>query len=163
MDRIFGGIKNFIRETVNDIKGFFDFEWDLPKIKVPHFTATGAFSLNPLRVPKFDIQWYAKGGILNSPTIFGANGSQLMGGGEAGQEAVLPIELLRKYIREENNISKNELIAALIDVFGELVLAPEIAVYLGNEKLTDTMSDAVRVKIGERQNVRWRSKGNAYV
>lgn len=163
VDRIFGGIKNFIRETVNDIKGFFDFEWDLPKIKVPHFTATGVFSLNPLRVPKFDIQWYAKGGILNSPTIFGANGSQLMGGGEAGQEAVLPIELLRKYIREENNISKNELIAALIDVFGELVLAPEIAVYLGNEKLTDTMSDAVRVKIGERQNVRWRSKGNAYV
>lgn len=163
VNRIFGGIKNFIRETVNDIKGFFDFEWDLPKIKVPHFTATGAFSLNPLRVPKFDIQWYAKGGILNSPTIFAANGSQLMGGGEAGQEAVLPIELLRKYIREENNISKNELIAALIDVFGELVLAPEIAVYLGNEKLTDTMSDAVRVKIGERQNVRWRSKGNAYV
>ena len=67
------------------------------------------------------------------------------------------------FYSKQLRISKNELIAALIDVFGELVLAPEIAVYLGNEKLTDTMSDAVRVKIGERQNVRWRSKGNAYV
>lgn len=163
VNRIFGGIKDFIGETVKSIRRFFDFDWELPKIKLPHFSISGGFSLNPPRIPKFSIAWYAKGGILNSPTIFGMNGSQFMGGGEAGQEAVLPVELLKKFIREENQLNNHELVAAIMDVFKEIVFSPEIILYLGNEKLTDAMSDAVRVKIGERQSARWRAKGNAYV
>lgn len=69
--------------------------------KVPHFTFTG--SMNPLKwadegTPKIGVEWYAKGGVLNEPTVFGMNGPNLMVGGEAGPEAVAPIETLMKYI-----------------------------------------------------------------
>ena len=42
-------------------------------------------------MPSISIEWYAKGGIMTKPTIFGANGNNLMVGGEAGNEAVLPL------------------------------------------------------------------------
>ena len=48
--------------------------------------------------PSISIDWYARGGILTSPTIFGWNGNSLLGGGEAGAEAVLPIDTLQAYI-----------------------------------------------------------------
>lgn len=69
--------------------------------KLPHFTITG--SLNPLSwidngMPSIGVEWYAKGGILTEPTIFGMNGPNAMVGGEAGPEAVAPIETLMKFI-----------------------------------------------------------------
>lgn len=160
VNRIFGSIKEFIKNTIDKIKGFFDFEWKLPKISLPRFKIDGRFSLSPPSVPKFSVEWFAKGGILNRPTIFGMNDGSFMGGGEAGKEAVLPIELLRKYIREENQSSMNELIVALMSIFNDLVISPEINLYVGNEKLVEVFTEAVRVKIGERQNARWRGKGN---
>ncbi|HIH8009865.1 TPA: phage tail tape measure protein, partial [Streptococcus suis] len=42
-------------------------------------------------LPKIGVEWYSKGGILTKPTAFGINGNQLMVGGEAGKEAVLPL------------------------------------------------------------------------
>ena len=57
-----------------------------------------------------------KGGILNKPTLFGQNGGELMGGGEAGPEAVLPIRLLKEYIREENNLNNKNLVSAFIEL-----------------------------------------------
>ena len=120
----FGGIADFIKGVINKIKGFFNFEWKLPKIKLPHFKASGEWSLVPPKVPKFSVDWYANGGILNSPTIFGSNGNSLMGGGEAGKEAVLPIDLLRSYIREENQ-GNNEVLAQMMHTV--------FLVYAGNE------------------------------
>lgn len=80
---------------------------------MPHFKASGEWSLSPLKVPKFSVDWYANGTILNRPTIFGQNGNSFMGGGEAGKEAVLPIELLKSYMREENE-SNNSVLASMI-------------------------------------------------
>lgn len=91
--------KDFVYEMIEKIKGFFKFEWSLPHLKLPHVTITGEFSLMPPSVPHFGLEWYAKGGILEAPTIFGANGNTLMGGGEAGPEAVAPISELMKYVR----------------------------------------------------------------
>lgn len=65
-----------------------------PDIKLPHFKIDGEFSLNPPSVPSLGVEWYAEGGILTKPTIFGMNGNRAMVGGEAGPEAVLPIEKL---------------------------------------------------------------------
>lgn len=98
---VFEGAKEIVSNAIDKIKGFFNFDWSLPSLKLPHLSITGSFSLNPTSVPSFGIEWYAKGGILSGPTIFGALGDNLLGGGEAGQEVVLPIELLRTYIREE--------------------------------------------------------------
>lgn len=82
-----------VKDAVDRIKGFFDFEWKLPDIKLPHFSISGEFSLVPPSVPHIDVDWYAKamrnGMILNGPTIFGAQNGRLMGGGEAGPEVVV--------------------------------------------------------------------------
>lgn len=63
----------------------------LPHIKLPHFSVSGSFSLDPPSVPHLSVDWYKEGGIMMDPTIFGINGSSLMAGGEAGPEAILPL------------------------------------------------------------------------
>ena len=91
--------KDKIKGIIDKIKGFFDnLKLKFPKIKMPHFTIKGKFSLDPPSVPKLAIDWYKEGGILTKPTIFGVNGNRLMAGGEAGAEAVLPIDKLEGYI-----------------------------------------------------------------
>lgn len=91
-----------VKNLIDRMKGLFNFSWNLPNIKLPHFSINGSFSLDPPSVPHLDIEWYKKGAVLNSPTIFGINPhtNNLMAGGEAGAEAVLPIKVLKSYIIE---------------------------------------------------------------
>ena len=76
--------KSAVQSGVDALKSIFDFEWHLPKLELPHIKITGGFSLNPPSFPSFDVSWYARGGVFNSPSIIGV--------GEAGQEAVMPLE-----------------------------------------------------------------------
>lgn len=139
------------------MKGLFNFSWSLPKLKLPHFKISGSFSLNPPSVPSFGIDWYKKGAILNQPTIFGLNpfSGSLMVGGEAGAEAIAPIDTLQDYVRQavkkenENNtlntlflnmyellkhylpmLSKRQLVLDTGAIVGEL--SPYIDYTLGN-------------------------------
>lgn len=159
VDEVFGKVVSTIRGAVDKIKGFFDFEWELPKIKLPHFKISGAFSLVPPRTPKISVDWYANGGILNRPTVFAQNGNKLMAGGEAGPEAILPIELLKKYIREENRINNSKLIELLTGALELLNITPEVNVYLGDEQLTQKITDKVKTKISNEQKVYLRARG----
>ncbi|MDN5402869.1 MAG: phage tail tape measure protein [Lactococcus sp.] len=96
--------KNKISGIIDAIKGFFsNLNIKLPKIDMPplpHFSLQGKFSLAPPSVPKLSVDWYAKGGILTKPTIFGSNGGTFMGGGEAGKEAVAPLSDLMAYVEK---------------------------------------------------------------
>lgn len=83
--------RDAVKTAIDKMRSFFNFEWSLPKIKLPHISISGEFSLNPPRAPKFGIEWYKKGGIMTMPTAFGMNGNNLMVGGEAGHEAILPL------------------------------------------------------------------------
>lgn len=88
------GAKDLVSSAISAIKGLFNFSVSWPHIPLPHFSVSG--SANPLDwlskgVPSISIEWYAKGGIMTKPTIFGTNGNNLMVGGEAGNEAVLPL------------------------------------------------------------------------
>ena len=88
--------KNFVGKTIDKIKSFFSFKVELPKIKLPHFGITPkGWKIGDLlkgSIPKLGIDWYAKGGVFEKPTAFGMNGNNVMVGGEAGAEAIVPLE-----------------------------------------------------------------------
>ena len=78
--------KNAIKNMIESIKSFFNFQWAFPKLAMPHFSVSG--SMNPLKwidegVPKISVDWYAKGGIFSGPQVIGV--------GESGDEAVVPL------------------------------------------------------------------------
>lgn len=74
--------RDTVRNVIDSIKGFFNFSWSLPHLKLPHLSISGSFSISPPSVPHFGIDWYAKGGVFNGPSVIGV--------GEAGPEGVVP-------------------------------------------------------------------------
>lgn len=108
-----------VRDAIEKIKGFFNFTWELPHIKLPHFSVSGEFSLNPPSIPHFDVDWYKTGGVFDAPSVIGV--------GEAGPEAVLPLETLWKKLDEiadriiqSGDRHAAEMYEALIAALGEM-------------------------------------------
>lgn len=99
-----------IQEGINNIKNAFNFEWSLPHLNLPHISVYGGEPPYGIggkgSLPQFSIEWYKHGGILNGAQIFGALGRNLLGGGEAGPEAVLP---LRSFYDELSRILDRKL------------------------------------------------------
>lgn len=106
------GARDAVKSAIDKMKSFFNFNWSLPKLKLPHLSVQGTFSITPPSVPKFGIDWYAEGGVFDKPSVIGV--------GEAGQEAVMPIENNTKWIgtlammlgREMSKTSQNRLTPA---------------------------------------------------
>lgn len=135
---IFDTVKETVSGAIDYVKGLFDFEWSLPDLKLPHFSITGSLDLmaNPPSVPKLSVDWYAKAYsdayILNGATIFGSQGSSLLGGGEgAGSEVV---------------VGTNKLVSMMADAvreagYGQTIVIP---VYIGDEKIDEVIVKANR-------------------
>lgn len=122
ISNIMNGAANVVSGAINRIKGFFNFSWSLPHLAMPHPYISGSFSLNPPSVPSFGINWYAKGGILTEPTLFSLNPKtgRASVGGEAGDEAVAPIDTLLAYIRTAVGEQNGDL-AGKLDALIELL------------------------------------------
>lgn len=151
-----------VKKAIDKIKGFFDFKWSFPKLKMPTVGVKGKFSLDPPSVPKFSIKWNAEGGILTKPTIFGAVGNTLLGGGEAGHEAIAPIDLLQQYVGDAVRRENGEIIAVLIEQ--NRVLIDFLQEYMPKSILLDTgaivgeLAPAINTKLGNIY--KYESRGN---
>ena len=91
--------------------------------------------------------------------MFGTNGKELLAGGEAGAEAVLPIDLLRKYIREENQTNNTTLAQMIREALAELSIVAENNVIIGDKKLESTVTDMVIKKISAKVRNKKAAKG----
>ena len=129
--------RDAVRNAIDKIKGFFRFSWSLPKLKMPTFSLKGKFSLSPHSVPKISVKWNAEGGILNRATIFGAAGNTLLGGGEAGAEAIAPIDVLQAYVAAAVRSETVGLAQILVEQFGLLI-----------DFLAEHMPEGVRLDTG---------------
>lgn len=114
--------KNVIKGIIDKIKGFFNFHVSTPHIPLPHFAISPpGWKIGDLvkgKIPSLSIRWYAKGGIFNKPTV-------LSGLGEAGPEAVVPLDKFWRKLEEmqsgdvivnvygSDNMSVNELAEAV--------------------------------------------------
>lgn len=120
--------KDIVKKAIDKMKSFFDFEWSLPKLKLPHFEISGKFSLDPPSVPKFGIEWYKKAMdnpvMFTKPTIFSMNPAtgQAKGAGEAGDELMIGKETMLNMIRQavqegSNNAGMVRLLEILLQWF----------------------------------------------
>ena len=166
---VFNGIKSFLSPVVDWLKGIFNFNWSLPKIKLPHFKISGSFSLNPPSVPHFGIEWYKKamddGMILNQPTIFGYNpkSNRYLAGGEAGSETVVGTESLKEMIRNavasENDylaVRLDRIIALLTQFFSEYAYTEHKTVLSVNGR---ELSVAIATDMDKELGKLWYRKG----
>lgn len=123
-------LRERVSNTARSLKEAFSFEWSLPHLRLPHLRVDWDPVDNVLAqffgvsaFPRLSVQWFAKGGILNGAQIFGRMGSTLLGGGERGREAILPLDtntgwmdVLANRIAQSLNVDGNGDINATINV-----------------------------------------------
>ena len=147
--------KNKVKGVVDAIKGFFSgMKISLPHIKLPHFRVSGKLSIAPPSVPHLSIDWYKKGGIMTSPTIFGMNGSSLMAGGEAGAEAILPLAGFYKQL--EAMISSHLNTSAMEKYLAVIADNSSKGIYLEDGTLVGHLLPAIDGKLGKAQKLQRR-------
>lgn len=126
--------RDLVKGIIDKIKGFFKFEWSLPKLKVPKFSITpsgwGVGDLLKGVIPKLGITWNAKGGVFDKPTLFNY-GNSLQGIGENGAEAVVPLE---------NNL---EWLNKLADMLGDRMSSTPVVLQVDGKTFATTSINAI--------------------
>ena len=168
---VFNGIKSFLNPVISWLKGIFNFSWSLPKIKLPHFSISGSFSLNPPSIPHFSVSWYKKamedGMIMNSPTIFGFDkkSNQFLGGGEAGSETVVGTDnlmgMIQTAVTQQNEalIERFErLISILVQFFPQILSGMQRQVVLDTGAVVGELAPAMDTELG--RIIGYKERGN---
>lgn len=153
-----GNAKEAVFLAIEKIKGFFNFEWKLPNIKLPHFSMDGSFSLNPPSVPKLSVDWYAKAMnspmIMTKPTAFGINkNGEIMGGGETGSEVVSGTDtlmgMIRNAVSEAQGMSKEELYNVIVTAVAYVLKNYGMQLIIGLDMDKDQLFKDIIVKNNE--------------
>lgn len=148
--------KNIVSSGLSKIKGFFSScHLSLPKIRLPHFSINGKLSLNPPSVPKISVSWYKDGGIMTNPTLFGFAGNKAMVGGEAGPEAILPLNNFYKYLDKKLDNDTRPYTYNVNINFGDVTVK--------NESDLNKLTDAINKKLQTLINRNKKLKGDVTV
>ena len=113
------GARESVKKAIDKIKGLFPLKIGkiFSNLKIPKITISGGKAPFGIagkgKLPSFDVQWKAKGAVFDQPTIFSTH-QGLQGVGEAGPEAVAPIDTLQAYIRESVKDKDESMIRVLI-------------------------------------------------
>jgi TP901 family phage tail tape measure protein len=156
---VFTHVKDFISNVVDHIKKIFEFEWKMPDVKLPHFNVDpSGWQIGDLlqgSIPHLDVEWYAKGGVMEEPTAFGVNpkSGATMVGGEAGKEAIAPITVLQEYIKdavEESNSGTYKLVAELLSIIKNyLPNLAELQVVLDTGETVGALASPMNTALGK--------------
>lgn len=147
--------KKIVSDAIDKIKGFFDFSWELPKLKMPHFSISGKFSLNPPEIPRISVDWYRKaynnGVMFNSPTVL-PTAAGLKGFGDgAGAEIVIGANNLMGMVQDA---AGSDALARKVDALTATVAEylPIIAqggnVYLDKNALVGRITPDINKRLG---------------
>lgn len=163
--------KTKVKSVLDSIKNFFaTASWSLPKLKLPHLTISGSFSLNPPSVPSFSVEWYKKAMnnpmILESATAFGINSKgQIMAGGEAGDEVVSGKDTLMEMIAQVVASRNDDLVEMMARIYELLSLfMPQIIYGMEREMVLDSgvlvgqLTPAIDRKLGTIS--KYKARGN---
>ena len=159
---IFESAKSIVSNAINKIKSFFNFSWSLPKIKLPHFSISGKFSLNPPSIPHFSVSWYKKAMdepyMFTKPTLFDVNPATgtAKGAGEAGDEVMIGkdtmLNMIRQAVAAENSALAekfDQLISLLNEFFPAILKAMERAIVLDDGTLVGRLTPAIDEELGK--------------
>lgn len=144
--------KSTVKAALDRISGFFSScKLQLPHIKLPHFKISGSLSISPPSVPHLSIDWYKEGGIMTRPTLFGMNGMNLMAGGEAGAEAILP---LKEFYNQLESILSNRMDTSTMEQYLAVIAANSSkGIYLEDGTLVGHLLPAIDGKLGQMQKL----------
>lgn len=154
--------KEIVNNAIEFIKEKFDFKWEFPKLKLPHFNISGSFSLNPPSVPRFSIEWYKKAYdeamILSNPTIFGYSAAtgKFLGGGEGnGNEVVAGeahlINMIQRAVNAENAgvaDKLDKLISMLANYFPEIIVGMNRQIVLDSGAVVAELAPRMDTRLG---------------
>ena len=137
--------RDLVDKAISKIKGFFPINVGkiLDNIKLPHFTVDGGEFPYGVggngHMPSFDVEWYASGGIINRPSLIGA--------GEAGPEAVVPLSAnrlkpLTDAIAEADARNNEQLLNGMYQVFSMALREANFNVTIGRRDFERTLREA---------------------
>ena len=139
-----------VHDAIEKMKSFFNFSWELPRIKLPHFSISGNFSLNPPSIPHFSVDWYAKAMetpyLLTSPTVM-QTPYGMVGAGEAGNELMYGHDALMRDITNATAANNETLIEAFINgVYNAIVAAlkqADLKVVIGRREFARIVREVI--------------------
>ncbi len=164
ISNILEGAAGIVSGIVERMKGFFNFEFNVPKIKMPHFSVSpSGWKLADLlqgTIPQLGIEWYAKamdnGMIMDRPTVFGVSGNRLLAGGEAGSETVVGTNSLVNMIQDAVDSRIGNGMGAVLDLLLQILKLLQtgsgdilIPVYVGGDLIDEKI-----IRAGEIHNLR---------
>lgn len=139
-----GAARDAVDKAIKKIKGFFPLSIGkiFSNLKIPKISVSGGKAPFGIagkgKLPSFDVKWNAEGAVLTKPTIFGKIGDTLLGGGEAGKEAIAPITVLQGYVADAVKSESGDTGRIIIEQFGLMM-----------DFLRENMPKMVRLDTGE--------------